>query len=72
MPPRLTKRQQRELEELEALGEPGPSKSAILPDGGSDDDNDVGVGAGPAPGGFSAVSPFSVVDVILCLIACSC
>jgi hypothetical protein len=50
MPPRLNKRQQRELEELEALGKASPEINL------SSDDESTGVPAPSASGGFAAVS----------------
>ena len=50
MPPRLNKRQQRELEELEALGK---ASSEVNP---SSDDESTGIAALSTSGGFAAVS----------------
>jgi hypothetical protein len=50
MPPRLNKRQQRELEELEALGKASPEINL------SSDDESTGMAAPSTSGGFAAVS----------------
>jgi hypothetical protein len=50
MPPRLNKRQQRELEELEALGKASPEVNV------SSEDEGANVLAPSTGGGFSAVS----------------